>query len=242
MLSTEDLKAAGPFFVSLHDYFMAQSAKGVTSIPTKVDATYFQSHGELTFTIVFSDLYDLFNKGGLDVSLLRCWTMRMKKMEVEGKHNVGFLDSMLFSTTGVQYQSKAPIANIENVVNHDYVVGANTTSGHWVVVIIAMKFSVVWYLDSAQNIPKRKFKDVQQVVNWAYTSHMDKKMKKMKIKQKTKAKLNHRPDMPCAQEPAGSMLCGFYVAMNMMDLLGNLPVICKAADYNPPPKLLVKYY
>ncbi|CAN6362885.1 unnamed protein product [Urochloa humidicola] len=40
--------------------------------------------------------------------------------------------------------------------------------------------------------------------------------------------------MSCAQQPAGSMLCGFYVAMNMMDLLGNLPVICKAADYKPP--------
>ncbi|CAN6203348.1 unnamed protein product [Urochloa humidicola] len=69
-------------------------------------------------------------------------------------------------------------------MNHDYVVGAYNTGGHWVVVIIAMKFNVVWYLDSAQMTPKRKFKDVQQVVNWTYTSHMDKKMKKKENKAK----------------------------------------------------------
>ncbi|CAN6363382.1 unnamed protein product [Urochloa humidicola] len=39
--------------------------------------------------------------------------------------------------------------------------------------------------------------------------------------------------MPCAQQPAGSMLCGCYVATNMVDLLGNLPVIRKVVDYKP---------
>ncbi|CAO2206191.1 unnamed protein product [Urochloa humidicola] len=39
--------------------------------------------------------------------------------------------------------------------------------------------------------------------------------------------------MACAQQPAGSMLCGFYVGMNLMDLLGDLTLIRKAADYKP---------
>ncbi|CAN6234352.1 unnamed protein product [Urochloa humidicola] len=139
ILSVEGLKAAGPIFVSLHDYFMAQSAKGAIGISAKVLASYFQSYGELTFTIAFSDLYNLFNRDGLDVSLLRCWTLRMKKMAVEGDHNVGFLDPMLFSTTGFQYQTKALTAKIENAMKHDYMVGAYNTGGHWVLVIIAMK-------------------------------------------------------------------------------------------------------
>ncbi|CAN6210253.1 unnamed protein product [Urochloa humidicola] len=233
ILSVEDLKAAGSIFVSLHDYFMAQSAKGAIGISAKVVASYFQSDGELTFTIAFSDLYDLFNKDGLDVSLLRRWTLRMKKMAVEGDHNVGFLDPMLFSTTGIQYQTKALIAKIENVMKHDCVLGAYNTGGHWVLVIITMKWNVVWYLDSAHIAPKRKFKDVQQVVNWAYTGHMDKKMKHMKPKPKTKPRPNHRTDMACARQPAGSMWCGFYVAMNLMDLLGDLTLICKVVDYKP---------
>ncbi|CAN6234353.1 unnamed protein product [Urochloa humidicola] len=39
--------------------------------------------------------------------------------------------------------------------------------------------------------------------------------------------------MACAQQPTGSMLCGFYIAMNLMDPLGDLTLIRKAADYKP---------
>ncbi|CAN6338265.1 unnamed protein product [Urochloa humidicola] len=233
MLLVEDLKTAGPRFASLHAYFVEQSAKGDTGISAKVPASYFQSDGELTFTIGFSDLYDLFNKDRLDVSLLRCWTLRMKKRAMEFGHNVGFFDPMLFSTTGIQFQTKALVATIQNAMKHDYVVGAYNTGGHWVLVIIAMKWNVLWYLDSAHIFPKRKFKDVQQVMNWAYPSHMDTKVKNMIPKPKTKPRLNHRTEIACAQQPVGSMLCGFYVAMNLIDLLGDLTLIHKAADYKP---------
>ena len=51
-------------------------------------------------------------------------------------------------------------------MNHDYVVGAYNTGSHWVLVIIAMKWNVVWYLDSAKSFPLQKFKDVVTIVNW----------------------------------------------------------------------------
>jgi len=63
-------------------------------------------------------------------------------------------------------------------MNHDYVVGAFNTGSHWVLVIIAMKWNVVWYLDSSKGFPLRKFKDVVTVVNWAYSEYIDPKMKK----------------------------------------------------------------
>ncbi|CAL5078914.1 unnamed protein product [Urochloa decumbens] len=100
MLSEEALKAAGPSCEALHAYFMEQSVKGAHGIPAKVAESYFESDGELSFTIGFNDLYDLFNMDSLDVSLLRCWTMRMKKQSEEMGYNVGFLDPQIFSTIG----------------------------------------------------------------------------------------------------------------------------------------------
>ncbi|KAG2634476.1 hypothetical protein PVAP13_2NG117100 [Panicum virgatum] len=73
--SEEALEAAGQSCQSLHAYFMEQSAKGADSITAKVAASYFESDGELSITIGFNDLYDLFNMDSLDVGLLRCWTL-----------------------------------------------------------------------------------------------------------------------------------------------------------------------
>jgi len=63
---------------------------------------------------------------------------------------------------------------------------------------------------------------------------MDKIEKKItKTKSKSKAKLTHKTYFPCAQQPSGSMLCGFYVALNMMDLLADISIMKKASisDY-----------
>ena len=72
---------------------------------------------------------------------------KMMKQAEEMHCNVGFLDPQIFSA-------------------HDYVVGAYNTGSHWVLVIIAMKWNVVWYLDSAKSFPLQKFKDVVTIVNW----------------------------------------------------------------------------
>ena len=75
MLSEEALKVAGPSCEALHAYVMEQSANGAIDILGKVAASYFDSEGELKLTVGFNDLYDLFNLGRMDVSLLRCWIL-----------------------------------------------------------------------------------------------------------------------------------------------------------------------
>ena len=75
MLSEKALKFAGPTCQALHAYIMKQSANGAIDIPAKVVASYFESDGELSITIGFNDLYDLFNIDSLDVGLLRLWTL-----------------------------------------------------------------------------------------------------------------------------------------------------------------------
>jgi hypothetical protein len=82
-------------------------------------------------------------------------------------------------------------------------------------------------------------------------------MKANKKKIKTKPKLTHRIDvkvrlgffygsslhtylvtalichfgtfLQCAQQPSGTFLCGFYVAFNMLKLVGDIPIMKKAA-------------
>ncbi|CAN6288499.1 unnamed protein product [Urochloa humidicola] len=70
----EDSKGAGPAREGLHAYYMEHSVQGKTGIPAQVARSYFRSDGDLELTVQFSDLYDLFNNGGQDVCLLRCWT------------------------------------------------------------------------------------------------------------------------------------------------------------------------
>ena len=65
----------------------------------------------------------------------------------------------------VQFKSNDVIQAIKKAMKHDFVVGAYNIGSHWVMVAIAMKWNVVWYLDSAKSWPKRKFKDVERVVN-----------------------------------------------------------------------------
>ena len=88
------------------------------------------------------------------------------KLAEEMKYNVGFLDTQIFSATVVQFKSNDVIQAIKKAMKHDFMVGAYNTSSHWVLVIIAMKWNVVWYLDSSKGFPLRKFKDTVTVVNW----------------------------------------------------------------------------
>ena len=91
---------------------------------------------------------------------------RMKQQAKEMHNNVGILDPQVFSATMLQFQAKDVTQAITKAMKHDFVVGAYNTGGHWVLVIIIMKWNVVWYLDSSKDFPLRKFEDVVTVVNW----------------------------------------------------------------------------
>ena len=84
----------------------------------------------------------------------------------EMHRNVAFLDPQIFSATMVQFKSNYVIEAIKKAMKHDFVVGAYNTGRQQVLVIISMKWNVVWYLDSSKSFPFRMFKDVVIVVNW----------------------------------------------------------------------------
>ena len=85
----------------------------------------------------------------------------------EMKISVGFLDPQVLTTTKIHKESNLVIQALRNAMTNDYVVGAFGTGGHYVTLIICMKFKEVWYLDSAKHHPARKFKDLRALVNWS---------------------------------------------------------------------------
>ena len=68
--------------------------------------------------------------------------------------DVGFLDPQIFSTLGIQFQSNFVVDQIAKLMNHDFVVGAYNTGGHWVPVVFATKSNLIFHLDSTKIVPK----------------------------------------------------------------------------------------
>ena len=90
----------------------------------------------------------------------------MMQQAEEMHRNVAFLDPQIFLATVVQFKSNYVIEAIKKAMKHDFMVGAYNIGSHRILVIIAIKWNVVWYLDSSKSFPLRKFKDVVIVVNW----------------------------------------------------------------------------
>ena len=82
---------------------------------------------------------------------------KMMQLSAEMQFNVGFVDPQVFSATMISSQPKTVQYEIMKSIKNDYVMGAYNIGGHWVLVIISMKYNFVWYLDSSKLVPGRKF-------------------------------------------------------------------------------------
>jgi hypothetical protein len=77
----------------------------------------------------------------------------MMDKAVEMKISVGFLVPHVLMTTKIDKKSTLVIQALRNAMTNGYVVGAFGTAGHYVTLIICIKFKEVWYLDSAKHHP-----------------------------------------------------------------------------------------
>ena len=77
MLSKEELASAGVNTRGLHKHYMNHAMHDDnTSIVGEFKAEDLHC-GPGVFSVVFSDLYDLFNLDALDISFIRCLTLRV---------------------------------------------------------------------------------------------------------------------------------------------------------------------
>ena len=76
MMTVDELAKAGKECVELHNYYMqACRDSKAKSIVVQYSRKHFLTDQDNYFIVGFNDLYDLFNLDGLDVSLLRCFTL-----------------------------------------------------------------------------------------------------------------------------------------------------------------------
>jgi hypothetical protein len=73
MLTVNALKLAGKSCIKFHNYYINNYHKGQDLIVSYKDRHILV--GDDIFLISWSDLYDLFNLGALDVGLMRCFTL-----------------------------------------------------------------------------------------------------------------------------------------------------------------------
>jgi len=76
MLTTAQLESTVPATNALHKYYMKGCVAKQIDVVVQYKRNHFQRQdGNEYFLLCFNDLYDLFNLNGLDVSLLRIFTL-----------------------------------------------------------------------------------------------------------------------------------------------------------------------
>ena len=76
MLTAAQLESAGPATNALHKYYMKGCVAKQIDVVVQYKRNHFQRQDSNEyFLLCFDDLYDLFNLAGLDVSLLRVFTL-----------------------------------------------------------------------------------------------------------------------------------------------------------------------
>jgi hypothetical protein len=77
ILTVDVLHKAGQFCVELHNYYMNNYELGQDIMVSYKDRHFLVGGG--FFLISFSNLYDLFNLDTLNVSLMRCFALYVRK-------------------------------------------------------------------------------------------------------------------------------------------------------------------
>ncbi|RLN18792.1 hypothetical protein C2845_PM02G16980 [Panicum miliaceum] len=154
-----ELLSTGPTTVRLHAHYL----KGcLGNQKNGIVVKYKRSHFLISldtecFLVGFNDLYDLFKLDGLDVSLLRCFTLWMIVETKEKALPVGFLDPELISSSTIQSDKSYVVDYVTKAFCHfskkELIIGHNP-GDHWILVVIIPKWSKVWCFDSLRSKPR----------------------------------------------------------------------------------------
>ncbi|CAD6255232.1 unnamed protein product [Miscanthus lutarioriparius] len=99
-----DLKAVGPGCTALHAHYMKDCVNNKHGIVVRFRGIYMLNSSNFEVGLVrYNFLYDLFQFGALDASLLQCWILSLV-VEAKAKDiHVGFLDPQVMSLDSITF-------------------------------------------------------------------------------------------------------------------------------------------
>ncbi|TVU09943.1 hypothetical protein EJB05_43442, partial [Eragrostis curvula] len=154
MLSLAKLEGVGPATAALHSHYLAAcSANQNNAIAAMYKCSHFlRSENSECFLMGFPDLYDLLKLDGLDISLVRCYTL---SMSLEGRARalpVGFLDPQIMALPTLHLDKSYVVEYVRKALHHfakeDCIMFAHFAGDHWILVAVIPKWKKVLYFDS----------------------------------------------------------------------------------------------
>ncbi|KAL6840830.1 hypothetical protein ACP4OV_029356 [Aristida adscensionis] len=189
-LTYDEIRELGGQARALHNYYMKACKEKKNSITLYVKPKHFMK-GEDYIPVNFSDLYDLYHHTGLDISILRVFTLSLIKNSRQGNKPVGFLDPNPMSSTQLlasesarddvkNYLARA-LSHFHNArkecIMFPYNIISEYGTSHWVLVVILPKATTVWYIDSARHV-QRDYSTLSGVIDEAFERFLS--LRKMK--------------------------------------------------------------
>nr|CAE76052.1 B1248C03.11 [Oryza sativa Japonica Group] len=194
LVRPEQLQSQPIQMYKFHEWYMKMSANGREMFGARIRNPDFLQ-GEDVLWIHFKDVFDLYHRDALDVSLLSAWIlMVIQRARRRGVYNTGFIDPRKINTEMLDKYEKDTEDNLVHLL----------TQQHFKTFILLPYNTEVTVYDS-MNKEEKVFDKVFQLIDRAWDRF------RQLVRRTWKEKLGRRFHFPCAKQDKGTNLCGYYV-------------------------------
>nr|CAE02208.2 OSJNBa0095H06.15 [Oryza sativa Japonica Group]CAE05431.2 OSJNBa0059H15.1 [Oryza sativa Japonica Group] len=194
LVRPEQLQSLPTQMYKFHARYMEMSANGREMFGARIRNPDFLQ-GEDVLWIHFKDVFDLYHRDALDVSLLSAWIlMEIQRARQRGFYDTGFIVPRKINTEMLDKYEKDTEDNLVHLL----------TQQHFKTFILLPYNTEVTVYDS-MNKKEKVFDKVFQLIDRAWDRF------RQLVRGTWKEKLGRRFHFLCAKQDKGTNLCGYYV-------------------------------
>nr|AAU89156.1 transposon protein, putative, CACTA, En/Spm sub-class [Oryza sativa Japonica Group]AAU89166.1 transposon protein, putative, CACTA, En/Spm sub-class [Oryza sativa Japonica Group] len=208
LVRPEQLQSLPTQMYKFHERYMEMSANCREMFEARIRNPDFLQ-GEDVLWIHFKDVFDLYHRDALDVSLLSAWIlMEIQRARWRRVYDTGFIDPRKINTEMLDKYEKDTEDNLVHLLTQQhyktFILLPYNTEFHWVLFFFDLDARRVTVYDS-MNKEEKVFDKVFQLIDRAWDRF------RQLVRGTWKEKLGWRFHFPCAKQDKGTNLCGYYV-------------------------------